>query len=265
MTSLQPTPKVVTELGKMLRNNDGNLGLAFGLWERGLRTNRQFVDHDVAANTGAAGNTRATIEAIMLGVIPTGPTVAVIARSSVNRLLKRNPQVSQATRNYLDGLVRLLTERAEDRAATESEERSLSAGSEEIQQKVGNRSGVYVYTYPMYRKNLTKTDPDRWLFKIGKSDRNVLARIRQQTTGMPEPAVLLRVYVHKKLQPLEIERILRRALTAAGHECVRDFEKDTKARRGPKEWYATRLEFLDTVAQLIGCEALSAASFGAND
>ena len=265
MKSGAPNLKVKQELSELLRNNEGQIGLAFSLWEKGERKNRVFVENGIAANTGAAGNVRATIEAIMLGVIPNGPTVAVIARSAVNGLLRRNSVISKSTRSYLDTLIQSLTERAEDRERQESEERDLSVGSADIQKKMGKRNGVYVFTYPAYLRFVKMTDPDRWLYKIGKSDGQVLQRIRGQATGMPEPALLLRVYVHPKLKPLALEKSFHKALIAAGHESVRTLDKENKKRHGAREWFATRLEFLDHVASLLGCEIISAKSFGANE
>ena len=265
MRQQEPTKAVKRELTELLRSNEGQIGLAFVLWEKGERKNQVFVDKGIAANSGAAGNVRASIEAIMLGVIPNGPTVAVIARSAVNGLLRRNPDVSKPTRTYLDALIQKLAERADDRELQETEERDLSVGSEEIQRKMGKRNGVYVFTYPAYMRFVKMTDPDRWLYKIGKSDGQVLQRIRGQATGMPEPALLLRVYVHPKLRPQALEMSFHKALIAAGHESVRTLDKENKKRHGAREWFATRLEFLDHVAGLLGCEIISAKTFGSKE
>jgi hypothetical protein len=102
------------------------------------------------------------------------------------------------------------------------------------------------------------TNPDRWLFKIGKSDGATLRRVLNQSTGMPEAPVLLRVFLHKTLPPIEVEKKFRKALLAAGHESVRTLDKKLATKRGAKEWFATRLEFLDQIAELLGCEKLSA-------
>ncbi len=256
-----PSEKVKGELSEILRASDGQIGLAFPIWERGERKNRAFVDKGVAANAGAAANLRASIEAIMLGIVPNGPTVAAIARSAISGLLRRNPDVSNQTRMYLESLLQRLADRAEDRQSQETEERNLAADSELVQKRMGKRSGVYVFTYPAYLRVVKMTEPDRWLFKIGKSDGQVLNRIRAQTTGMPEQAVLLRVYVHSKLKPLDVERQFHKALIAAGHESVRTLDEGGSKRRGAREWFATRIEFLDTVAEILGCEILSASSF----
>jgi len=253
-----PTGRVREELGEMLRQNEGQIGLVFELWSKGLRKNGQFVDRGAAANSGAAGNLRATIEAVMEGIIPNGPTVAVIARSAVNGLVRHNSQMSKPTRQYLEALLQRLSQRADNQESRGIEERDYAEESERIQRELGRRSGVYVYTFPMCQRDVKLIDPDRWLYKVGKSDGPVLRRVLNQTTGMPEAPMLLRVYVHKTLSPKDLERNFRKALLAAGHECVRTLDKKLGGKRGAKEWFATRLEFLDVVGELLGCEMLSA-------
>ena len=253
-----PTGRVRTELGEILGQNEGQLGLVYELWSKGVRKNKDFVEKGAAANSGAAGNSRATVEAIMQGVIPTGPTVAVIARSAVNGLIRRNSQISSPTKHYLEALLLRLSQRADDQESRDVEEKDLAEDSERIQKEMGRRSGVYVYTFPLYLRDVRMTNPDRSLFKIGKSDGAVLRRVLSQSTGMPEAPLLLRVYLHKTLPPIEVEKKFRKALLTAGHESVRTLDKKLAGKSGAREWYATRLEFLDQIGELLGCERLSA-------
>ena len=252
-----PTGRIREELSEMLRQNEGQIGLVYELWSKGAKRNKEFVDKGAAANSGAAANIRATIEAVMEGIIPSGPTVAVIARSAVNGLIRRNSQISKPTKQYLEALLQRLSERADDQESRDVEEKDFAEESERIQKELGRRSGVYVYTFPMCLRDVKMTEPDRWLYKIGKSDGAVLRRILNQSTGMPEAPVLLRVYLHKTLLPIEVEKNFRKALLAAGHESVRTLDKKLASKRGAKEWFATRLEFLDQVGELLGCEQLS--------
>lgn len=257
-TTGAPTGRVREELDKMLSQNEGQLGLVYELWSKGVRKNKDFVERGAAANSGAAGNSRATIEAVMKGVIPTGPTVAVIARSAVNGLIRRNSQISSPTKHYLEALLQRLSERADDQESRDIEERDFAEDSERIQKEMGRRSGVYVYTFPLYLRDVRMTNPDRFYFKIGKSDGAVLRRVLSQSTGMPEAPLLLRVYLHKTLPPIEVERKFRKALLAAGHESVRTLDKKLASKSGAREWYATRLEFLDQIGELLGCQKLAA-------
>jgi len=252
-----PTGRVRAELGELLGQNEGQLGLVYELWSKGVRKNKEIVERGAAANSGAAGNTRATIEAVMEGTVPSGPTVAVIARSAVNGLIRRNTQMSKSTKQYLDALLQRLSERADNQDSLDVEERDFAAESERLQETLGRRSGVYVYSFPTYLRNVRMTDPDRWLFKIGKSDGAVLERVLQQSTGMPEAPVLLRLYVHKTLRPIKVEEKLHLALLAAGHESVRTLDQKRSKNHGAREWFATRLEFLDHLAELLGCEIFS--------
>jgi len=246
-----PTGRIREELSEMLRQNEGQIGLVYELWSKGAKKNKEFVDKGAAANSGAAANIRATIEAVMEGIIPSGPTVAV------NGLIRRNSQISKPTKQYLEALLQRLSERADDQESRDVEEKDFAEESERIQKELGRRSGVYVYTFPMCLRDVKMTEPDRWLYKIGKSDGAVLRRILNQSTGMPEAPVLLRVYLHKTLLPIEVEKNFRKALLAAGHESVRTLDKKLASKRGAKEWFATRLEFLDQVGELLGCEQLS--------
>lgn len=257
-TNGAPTGRIREELDQMLRQNEGQLGLVYGLWSKGLRKNKDFVEKGAAANSGAAGNSRATIEAVMKGIIPTGPTVAVIARSAVNGLIRRNSQISKATTQYLEALLQRLSERADDQESRDVEDKDFAEDSERIKQELGRRSGVYVYTFPLYLRDIRMTNPDRFLLKIGKSDGAVLRRVLSQSTGMPEAPVLLRVFLHKTLPPIEVEKKFRKALLAAGHESVRTLDKKLASKRGAKEWFATNLGFLDQIGELLGCERLSA-------
>ncbi len=49
---------------------------------------------------------------------------------------------------------------------------------------------VYVYYYPTYKKEALAAENDRWLCKIGRTDRLPRIRISEQTTGMPEQPVI---------------------------------------------------------------------------
>jgi hypothetical protein len=49
---------------------------------------------------------------------------------------------------------------------------------------------VYVYYYPTYKKEALAAGRDRWLCKIGRTDRLPRIRISEQTTGMPEQPVI---------------------------------------------------------------------------
>lgn len=72
-------------------------------------------------------------------------------------------------------------------------------------------------------------------------------RISEQAraAGVPEEPLILRVYrAPDNRDALELERTFHRLLDAAGHE---------RSRTGSgREWFATTVEFLDTVADVLG-------------
>jgi hypothetical protein len=88
------SPELYDELSEALRNNDGKLGLVFALLEAGKTSTRELVDGGAAANQGAASNIRVTVRAVLDGVLPKGPSVALQVRRSIGGLLRDNPDLS---------------------------------------------------------------------------------------------------------------------------------------------------------------------------
>ncbi len=92
-------------------------------------------------------------------------------------------------------------------------------------------------------------DSDRTLIKVGKSDRDVIQRFREQTrtTALPEEPVLLRIYESKDRDRslASIERTFHEILEAADHD-------RSTARTGGTEWFLTSLKFLDKIAFVLG-------------
>ena len=112
--------------------------------------------------------------------------------------------------------------------------------------------GVYVYTLPSFYRTVQKTDPERFWFKIGKTDRVAGIRIGEQmrATGLPEDPWIARVYRHDSKSPKEIETDFHLLLDAAGHS-------QAGGKHAGRDWYATNLDFLDAVAVALGCEIAS--------
>jgi hypothetical protein len=95
---------------------------------------------------------------------------------------------------------------------------------------------------------MTKTRA-RTLLKVGRSDRSVIARFRDQvrTTALPEDPILLRVYVTTSEDAIHRERQFHQLLEAADHD-------RSTARTGGTEWFLTSLRFLDAVAATVGLD-----------
>ena len=235
---------VQDELREALRRNERQLGVIFRLLEGGVTSNRDLVERGGVANDGAAANLRASVRAIVDGYLPTGPSVSLQAGRTVGGLLRDNPSLSADAKVFLAELRERLDAAGRNDVAVQTEDAQILALSGELEQSIENQPGVYVYTLPTYYRTPKMTDPDRFLYKIGKTDRFVGDRIRaqQRLTGLPEDPWTLRVYRCEGLTPAAMERVFHELLEAAGHS------RATGQYAG-REWFATNLEFLDAIAR----------------
>ncbi|MTA28974.1 MAG: hypothetical protein F2562_08990, partial [Actinobacteria bacterium] len=203
-------------------------------------------------NEGAVGNLRRVIKTVLEKNPPTAPSRARIARTSIGGILRDNPSLSEAAREYLEGLRDELELIATDGKAIEEEDKDLERASKELEKKLDALPGVYVYTLPSFRRAVQKTDPERFWFKIGKTDRVAGVRISEQmrATGLPEDPWLAKVYSHATKSPKELETAFHLLLEAAGHSRA-------AGRHSGRDWYATNLDFLDAIATALGCDIAS--------
>jgi hypothetical protein len=241
-------PTVADEIIALLPETSGQIGLVATLVQEGVTDRREMVDRGAAANSGAVGNLLSSIRAIQHGVIPTSPTLAVAARSSARSFLKQHRfRLSMQAVAHLELVIGQLDAVAEDRAAQAVEDQQLHRKSEELEQALDSVGGVYVYTYPHYRRYPTVEGTQRTLLKIGMTTRDAAARIREQTrqTAVPEDPVILRVYKAREKSPASIERDFHRLLNAADH--VRPGQSGLN-----REWFETSVEFLDAIATVLG-------------
>lgn len=239
------TSQVRDELAEALCNNNGQLGKVFVLLELGETTNRELVDGHAAANQGAAANLRTTVKVVLDGIMPKGPSVAALSRRSIGGILRDNRELSVDAKAHLEMLRDQLEVIATDFAGIEAEDESLKQGTKDLEKSLGVLPGVYVYTLPSFHRTVQRTDPDRFWFKVGKSDRAAGVRVGEQmrATGLPEDPWIVRVYRHPTSTPKEIEDQIHLLLSAAGHS-------QATGMRSGREWYATNLEFLDVTGPL---------------
>ena len=235
------------EISGAIRRNERQLGVVFRLREEGVTSNRDLVEQGAAANDGVAANLRASIRAIVDDYVPTGPSVALQAGRTIGGLLRDNPGLSAEAKSYLSDLRERLDSVSQSDEAVQAEDAQIATSAEGLERSVEGQPGVYVYTLPTYYRTPKKTDPERFLYKIGKTDRFVGARIREQqrATGLPEDPWLLRVYRSDAHSPAEMERVFHQLLVAGGHS------RGT-GRYSGLEWFATNLEFLDAIAEAMG-------------
>lgn len=247
----KPNGRVLPELRQFLGENDRQLGEVFRCDDEGKNyTARQLVEFGAAANSGAIGNLRCAVRAILEGTIPNGPTVALQAASGVRGLMRDNPEMSTATNDYLTRLIADLVTKSHDPAAQQVEEREQRRIGWQIEQELMKTGGVYVYSYPHYITHPVKDEPVRYMLKVGMTTADLKSRIAQQRikTGMPEDPQIVSGYRSKTLSPKEMEAKFRRVLVAAGAH-----------RRGAEtgaEWYVTHWDFLDALAQEFGFEII---------
>lgn len=250
------SPELRDELAGAIRNNEGQLGKVFALLEEGKTNNRELVEGGAAANQGVASNLRVTIKAVLEGVLPKGPTVAAQSRRSIGGILRDNPVLSSEAREHLERLRDELETIATDTKAIEEEDKDLERASKELEKSLESLPGVYVYTLPSFHRTVQKTDPERFWFKVGKTDRVAGVRIGEQmrATGLPEDPWIARVYRHAGKTPKELETEFHHLLEAAGHSRA-------AGKHSGRDWYATNLEYLDAIATALGCEVVSSEPF----
>jgi len=249
-----PTPDIEAELRSALASNNGNLGRVYLLLQEGTTSNTELIDAGAVANAGAASNSKTMINAILTGDCPSSPSLTAQTGRAIGGLLRTNPGFSEDAQRYLTALRATLDEHSQDSEAVEREDRQLDVASEVLERTIENLNGVYVYTFPTYFRTVQKTDPERFLYKVGKTDRYSSVRIREQqrATNMPEDPWTLRVYRSSTLTPDELEDCFHKLLDAAGHG------RATGTRSG-REWFYTNLEFLDGIAALLELEVHKSA------
>lgn len=250
---LQPRPEVMAEINATLQKSDSGIGRVARAMAEGKTTPAELVAAGAGANTGATWNMARVVRFIQEAVPPKAPSVAAMTGRSIGGLLRENPELSPEAVAYLQSLRDLVDSIEKDDEAVIGEQTRLKEASEELTQKVEKLGGVYVYTFPTYLKVPAKHDPERFWFKIGQSSRVVNKRVSEQlrSTAMPEDPVILRVYTEPKGQSVgsqvdyaALEKKFHNQLMAAGHS-------KTLAKSGGTEWFATTLEFLDAIAEIL--------------
>lgn len=175
-----PAPDIEAELRSALGANSGNLGRVYLLLQEGRASNTELIDAGAVANAGAASNSKTMINAILTGDCPSSPSLTAQTGRAIGGLLRTNPGFSEDAQRYLTALRATLDEHSQDSEAVEREDRQLDVASEVLERTIENLNGVYVYTFPTYFRTVQKTDPERFLYKVGKTDRYSSVRIREQ-------------------------------------------------------------------------------------
>ena len=217
------------------------------------------MSEELGLETNISSVYRKFIQIIEMGeegisVLPTSRTTAIECRDSLRGFIKRGHEyLSQETIQILEKQAEECERRANDPQALEQEyvkvERETSQA--ESQADLSGVAGIYVYTYPhYYRYPVIKGDDetdDRTYLKIGMSARDASERVRQQTTPMPEPPMLLQIWIVENDNDLkEIEKKIHDHLRTIGHG---NFQN---RRQGNREWFLTNEQSVASTANLLG-------------
>lgn len=198
-----------------------------------------------ASTAGFIWNYRRYIQALLEADLPNSPSMLRETGVLFRKLLRSN-DLGTATKSYLeDGLVEIESKITNRNLQTIEESEAIrKTAILEIESAVG----IYVYSLMHYLRYPYDPTSGRSLMKVGKSDRDVVKRFREQTrtTALPEEPVLLRIY-----QPSEnsldisiLEKKFHSLLEAADHD-------RSAARTGGTEWFLTSLKFLDEIANTL--------------
>ena len=253
------TPTYREEIEAALSDDTTQIGAVFREMREDGNKGAQDIADALRLGTSPVYASLSSIETLLDGRIVVGTaSYADIKARMLRGFYKRHERnLSDATKQRL---VALAGEHETFASRNMEEERSRENAEIELREREWtqiNVPGVYVYTYPHYKRFpvLTTDNPDtspRTFLKIGKSDRDMAKRIASQNrTSMPESPLVLRMYgVPPNGNTVdEIEKTIHSHLNAADHN------RNTQKGAGT-EWFLTHLSFVDSTASLLGLEEL---------
>ena len=244
-----PGETVRSEVEELFRQDDSLLGGIFRAQESGITDARELNAQGLGANPGVISNYRTVIGVITSGELPTSTELAKRSYRAIDRLRKGSKLISAETSKYFEWLFQSLYEISRDEKIAAEETGKLMESSDSLAKKAGElENAIYVYTFPTYLHfGVIGNDELTW-FKVGSTHGAVWKRIVEQNrqTSMPEDPVLVRVYFNEALDMLAVEKRLHRSLETQRHE--RSSATQTKAG---KEWFATTLDSIDDLADLL--------------
>jgi Meiotically up-regulated gene 113 len=244
-----PGEAVRVEIEDLIRQDDSLLGEIFNAQESGITDAKELVAKGFGANTGVVSNYRTVIALITSGALPASTELAKRGYRAIDRLRKNTTEISSETSAYLDKLYLALTEISRDEKIAAEETGKLIESSASLAIKAGEiKNAIYVYSFPTYlHYGVVGNEELKWV-KVGSTQGAVWRRIVEQNrqTSMPEDPVLLRVYFNESIDMLAVEKRLHRSL-----EIQRNERSTATTTKAGKEWFATTLESLDDLADLL--------------
>ena len=243
---------VIAEVKAMLAKDALLLGSIFNAMESGLTNTLEIANKSGASNRGVVYNYQKMISAILEGIMPNSASISRNAARSISRLIKEAVSISPATLEYLNETRARLIENTESETAVLHDQASLEAQSAALVKVASTiQNGIYVYSFPTYLHFGTVEDQEVYWLKIGSTKNSVWQRIVEQNrqTSMPEDPKLLRIYHKEQMDIDSIEQKFHTTLDRVGHE--RSAARRTKAG---KEWFASTLDAIDAIAELLDLE-----------
>jgi len=184
-----------------------------------------------------------TARALIDGDLPTAPSVALGVLRTFRRILKEQDLSPDARRVLEERSAQLEAVATNPDARVAEDKEAVKATAQAEEHAV---PGVYVYALPHYLRYPYDEESGRTLLKVGRADRSVIRRFREQvrTTALPEEPILLRVYPCTEGESTELERTFHGLLEAADHD-------RSTARTAGTEWFLTSVKFLDAIAGVL--------------
>jgi len=242
--TLRPSPSVVTDLTKFLEQDVTLLGEIFRKKRDNVSNDEIQKDQD-ALYPNIIWNYQRQIRSLLEGDIPS--KISFLNQTAVHyRRALKFEGISNETRDYLNRGLQEIEERKSDSSLVAKTTKEALKSSVALEKKF--TPGIYVYTLMHYMNHPYDPVTGRTLFKVGKSDRDVISRFREQirTTALPEEPVLFRIYesTNGQAELGTIEKSFHALLEAADHD-------RSTARTGGTEWFLTSLKFLDKIGETL--------------
>jgi hypothetical protein len=254
---VEPSPEVKAEILNHIEHRDSTrLWPIYEGTQRGLSAEEIATELEVSTST-FVWNYSQTLNALLVGKLPSSPSMALASARTFRRLL-REGSWSDQTRNYLQHNMDELQGIADNEAARQVEDEKAQIKTELAESK--NVPGIYVYALPHYLRYRFDSS-GRTLMKVGHSESDPIKRFRNQvrTTALPEEPILLRIYgIPEGRSSAEIERQFHRLLESADHY-------RSVTRTAGREWFVTSTRFLDEVAKTLNLQVEVVASSEVDD
>ena len=244
------------EIRVMLENDETALGGVYTAWHNlGENAKLNKISEKARIPYGTTVSKFQVIKQLLQDVgLPTTTSQCRSIAKDIESFKKRSTQkVSDNSSLKIDVIINNLLAKSEDANLIAKENR------ENIQKDniFGRKSGIYVYTYPHYRKHpeieSTNDTEERYHLKVGKTTRPAKRRVSEQTAGMPEDPVPILLIVGKdEIEFMghsdllnKVEKTIHEHLAIIGHAKLGN-------KGGGKEWFLSNKETIESIANLMG-------------